>query len=69
MSDGSERDLGRVEGKIDQIIEMMNRHFDDDRRNFSDLYRQVGEVKKKIYWLSGLSAAAAFVIAKITGAH
>jgi len=62
--DEVQRSLGRIEGQLDGIAKMLKQHFEDDRRNFEavdkrmgELGRSLGNVKKKIWFGSGFSAA------------
>lgn len=68
-----QRDLGRVEGKIDGILAAVtsihNTHVIlDGRISEVDkrLSERVSKVENRQYWFSGLAAAAGFVAAKLT---
>lgn len=60
--------LGRIDGKLDQVIESAREHREDDKRRFTDVYTKLGEHandiakakggKAVIVWLIGGGAAA-----------
>ena len=58
MSDEVQRSLGRVESKIDMLLD---RHETFDKR--------LGSVEKKVYWFSGASAFAAYLVSTFLGKH
>ncbi len=45
----------------------LHRHFDDDKKEFSLIDARLGGIEKKVYWFSGVTAAVAFIAAKLTG--
>lgn len=73
--------LGRIDGKLDQVIDAAKEHRDDDKRRFSDVYEKLGKHdqdiaaakggKAVLLWLVGGGAAAVstliFAIGKATG--
>ena len=59
--------LHEMNGKLDQVIGSIERHFDDDNRNFADVRTALRAVEKKTYWLTGVVGALAFVAGKLTG--
>jgi len=75
--------LGRIEGKLDQVIEAAREHRDDDKRRFTEVYgtlekhaediNQAKGAKGVIVWLaSGVAAAAAALVTyalKVFGVH
>ena len=66
MSDESNL-LHEMNGKLDQVIRALERHFNDDDRNFTDVRNGLKAVEKKTYWLTGVVGALAFVAGKLTG--
>lgn len=60
--------LGRIDGKLDQVIEAATEHRADDTRRFTDVYAKIGvhetEIAKAkgakgvVLWLIGGGAAA-----------
>jgi hypothetical protein len=63
MSEQSDlqRDLGRVEGKLDSVINMLT----ENGKKHTDLEERVRKVEgRQLYW-SGASFAAAFILAKV----
>mgnify|MGYP001569823683 CR=1 FL=1 len=75
--------LGRIEGKLDQVIETAEEHRDDDKRRFTEVYEKLDEhsndinqakgAKGALLWVSGIVAAvvsaAAGIAAKVFGTH
>ncbi len=59
--------LHEMNGKLDQVINQLERHFDDDNRNFADVRSSLKAVEKKTYWLTGVVGTLAFVAGKLTG--
>lgn len=68
--------LGRIEGKLDQVIEASREHRDDDKRRFTEVYIELGKhaedinkakgAKGAILWMA--SGLAALVSAGLAGA-
>lgn len=58
MSDELQRSLGRVEAKVDILLE---------RSALSD--KRIGAIEKRVWWASGASAVIAFVATKVLGGH
>jgi hypothetical protein len=56
-----QRDLGRVEGKLDSILELLK----GSATQHASLEARVRKVENKQYYLSGAAFAAAFVLAKV----
>lgn len=60
--------LGRIEGKVDQMVEAAKEHRDDDKRRFADVYKTLEDhaedinkakgAKGALLWLVGGGAAA-----------
>lgn len=75
--------LGRIDGKLDQVIESFKEHREDDKRRFTEVYTKLSDhdrdinqakgAKGAILWAAGgLSAvvgAAAAWAAKAFGIH
>jgi hypothetical protein len=62
-----QRDLGRVEGKIDGITATLAVIQADKVRCYTDrgdLGERINKVQNKQYWFAGLAAAAGIVIGK-----
>jgi hypothetical protein len=57
MSDDIQRSLGRVEGKIDQLLDELGRHFADDTKQFQDIDNRLASVEKNVWYGSGVAAA------------
>jgi flagellar biosynthesis chaperone FliJ len=65
--------LGRIDGKLDQVIDQAKEHREDDKRRFSEVYTRLGQhdndiaqakgAKGVILWFvsGGAAAIAAFV--------
>lgn len=52
-----ERSLGRIEGKLDSLTDMMGQHFEDDKTSFSEIRHDVNKINKKMIFGSGFIAA------------
>lgn len=60
--------LGRIDGKLDQVIESAKEHRDDDKRRFTEVHKRLDDHEKDInhakgqksviLWLIGGGAAA-----------
>lgn len=60
--------LGKIDGKLDQVIDSAKEHREDDKRRFSEVYSKLGEhdqeiakakgAKSVILWLAGGGAVA-----------
>lgn len=60
--------LGRLDGKLDQVISSFDRHIDDDVRRFTEIHKKLDEqaedinkakgAKGAVLWLVGGGAAA-----------
>lgn len=75
--------LGRIDGKLDQVIDSAREHRDDDKRRFTEVYvklddherdiNQAKGAKGALLWVAGGVAAAASVAisyaAKALGIH
>jgi len=61
-----ERSSGRVEGKIDSLLDALKQHFDDDRVNFGDIEKRINGIEHKVYWFTGawavVGAGAVYVL-------
>jgi len=68
MSDEVQRSLGRIEGKMDQALEWMERHEKTDTDRFSVLDRRLGSVEKKTWAAGGIiSLVVAYLTTKLSG--
>ena len=61
-----QRSLGRLEGKLDQLIGSMTHHVERDEELFAALEKRLGSVEKKIWYGSGIAAVGTFILAKIS---
>lgn len=61
-----QRSLGRLEGKLDQVLEFMEDHERRDETRFSALDKRISSVEKKVWYATGLGVAIAFILTKIT---
>lgn len=64
-----QRGLGRVEGKLDQIIHGMSTHETYDKERFTDVHQELIQLDKrttglerKIYYANGIAAAAVLFV-------
>ena len=58
MSDELQRAMGRVEAKVDLLIERTGAY---DKR--------ISAVEKRVWWASGASAVLAYIATNIVGKH
>jgi hypothetical protein len=61
-----QRSLGRLEGKVDQILEGLENHEHRDHERFGSIEKRLGNIEKKIWYGSGIAAVGAFILAKLT---
>lgn len=59
MTDDLNRSLGRVEGKIDQLLDELSRHFEDDKGKFQKIDTRLSTVEKNVWYGSGVAATVA----------
>jgi hypothetical protein len=74
-NDGVMQLLGRIDGKLDQVIDAAKEHREDDKRRFGEVYTRLGEhdqeiatakgAKGVILWLIGGGAAAIGALAAV----
>lgn len=62
MSDEIQRSLGRIEGKIDGLEQAIKQHFEDDKVNFGNIRKDIGNIQKKTWFGAGTVAAAASMV-------
>lgn len=67
MSDNVLQALGRIEGKVDQIIESATEHRDDDKRRFSEVYGTLNEHAAEINKAKGAKAALLWAVGAVAG--
>ena len=58
MTDEMQRSLGRLESKVDLLIDRTDKY--DER---------LGAVEKKVWWASGVAAAIGFISSHLLGKH
>jgi hypothetical protein len=51
-----QRGLGRVEGKLDQVLQHLEAHFEDDKERFASLDGRLAKVEKKVWYASGVGS-------------
>ena len=70
MSDaGDQRSLGRIEGKLDSLLDEIKRHFDDDHKNFARLDARIGRVQSKVNYFSGAWAVVGAAVVYFLKGH
>ena len=57
MSDDVPQALGRIEGKLDQVIDSFKEHRDDDKRRFSEVFGVLDKHSAAINQAKGAKAA------------
>jgi endonuclease III-like uncharacterized protein len=68
MSEDVQRLLGKIDGKLDQVIDTFKEHREDDKRRFKEIHGRLDEhaedinkakgAKATLLWLVGGGAAA-----------
>jgi Mg/Co/Ni transporter MgtE len=68
MSEDVQRMLGKIDGKLDQVIDTFREHREDDKRRFTEVHSRLDEhaedinrakgAKATVLWLVGGGAAA-----------
>lgn len=75
--------LGKIDGKLDQVIETAEEHREDDKRRFGDVFKRLDDqdatinqakgAKSALLWVAGgiatVSGAVAAYAAKALGLH
>lgn len=59
--------LGRIDGKLDQVIAASKEHREDDVRRFSDVYKKLGEHAEDINKAKGGKAVLLVVASGLAG--
>ncbi len=62
--------LGRIDGKLDQVIDSAKEHREDDKRRFTEVYSKLDEHSSEIHRANGAKGAlmwAAGVVAAVVG--
>jgi hypothetical protein len=49
-----ERSLGRIEGKLDSLVETLKAHVEDDRINFTQLEKHQFQLNKLVFMALGV---------------
>lgn len=53
-----QRTLGRIEGKLDALVDVVDAHVKDDKFSFSSLGSRVSTIERKFYVGGGIFLAA-----------
>lgn len=68
MSDEVQRSLGRIEGSLDEVKNLIERHLTEDDARFSSVNNRLGSVEKKTYAASTIiSLVGAYITTKLLG--
>lgn len=59
--------LGRIDGKLDQVIESAKEHRDDDKRRFNELHGRIDEHAEEINKAKGAKSALLWVAGLVAG--
>lgn len=54
--------LGRIDGKLDQVIEAAKEHRDDDKRRFADVYTRLDKQDAEINTAKGAKGAIVWMV-------
>ena len=68
MADSLEKALGRIEGKLDQVIDGFKEHREDDTRRFGEVFKRLETHAEDINQAKGAKRAVYAVAAVIAGA-
>jgi hypothetical protein len=60
--------LGRIDGKLDQVIDSFKEHREDDKRRFSEVYGKLAEHAEDINKAKGAKGALLWAAGGIAGA-
>lgn len=52
-----ERSLGRVEGKLDVLLEKFASHADEDASSFGKIHERLNGLERKFYYFTGIAAS------------
>lgn len=52
-----QRGLGRLEGKVDQVLIQLTQHFRDDAHNFAAIEVRFAALEKKVWLAAGAASA------------
>ena len=58
MADNFDRDLGRVEGKLDSLILQLTEHIKKDE----EAWKKMTELEGKMMWAAGIMATVVFFV-------
>jgi len=68
MSDEVQRSLGRIEGSLEEVKGLIERHLDEDNSRFSRLHDRLARVEKKTWAVVPfISLVVAYLTAKLSG--
>jgi hypothetical protein len=57
--------LGRVEGKVDLLVDGMTKHFDNDKADFATLHKKLDGLKTKWAYAAGAAAVITFMVSHL----
>ena len=56
MTDDVQRSLGRIEGKLDSLLDRLDAHTADDAENFKEIRAAVSVIQNKVqFWSGGIA--------------
>lgn len=59
--------LGKIDGKLDQVIEQAKEHREDDKRRFTEVYARLDDHEKDINQAKGAKGALLWAAGAIAG--
>jgi NAD-specific glutamate dehydrogenase len=65
MNDFTDRDFGRLEGKVDGLVTQVTALTERLDAKLTDTDKRISTVEKKQYWMTGIAMGLAFVLAKV----
>jgi hypothetical protein len=64
--DDISQSIGRLEGKMDLVLQGMTTHFADDKDQFGKLHKKVDSLKTKWAYAAGAVAVVTFLISNFS---
>ena len=59
--------LGRIDGKLDQVIDTAKEHRDDDKRRFTEVHARIDDHEKDINQAKGAKGAILWIAGLVAG--
>ena len=59
--------VGTINGKLDQVIDLLKGHVEDDITQFKDKDERLKKLETKQAWMAGVGAAVAALLSYVVG--